>query len=134
MAKCAPVAPYAVVVALDGSVWTVGRLWVAEDVFSDGVLDEVIDGAKHAPRPFRRIMDVVVHVVFAEVDPVEWNELGAGLVCAALQFRAKETGFVSFRSLLGLTYYRVGDEDGLTFRVVFEDFRKFVALSLRIGL
>ena len=134
MAECALVAPDAVVVALDGSVWTVGRLWVAEDVLSDGVFDEIIDGAKNAPRPFRRVMDVVVHVIFAEVDPIEWNELGAGLVCAALQFCAEKSRLVSFRSLLYLAYDRVGDEDGFSFGVVFQDFCQLVALSLRIDL
>ena len=119
-------------VGLDCSVGTIGHLRVAKDVLSGGVFDEFVDGVEYALRTFRRVVDVVVHVVFSEVDTIEGDELCAGFVGATLQFSAKEARLISFCSLFYLAYNGVGDEDGLSFRVVFQDFCQFVALGLCI--
>ena len=132
MERGASVAPYSIVVAFDSPVRTVGRLWVSQDVLPYGIFDEVVDGVKDTLRPFRRVVDVVVHVVFLEVDSVKGNENSPGFVGAAFQFCAEETGFVSISALVYLAYNRVGYEYSLPLRIFFKDVREFVRLTLGV--
>ena len=112
MVEATPVASDSEVVCFDSTIRAFFDLEVAQDVFLDGALDEVVDGGKDSFCPFRRKMDLIIHVVVSEVQVVERDEGGSDFVGASFELRSEEARLVPFLSVWCSTDGGIDDENG----------------------
>ena len=78
-------------------------------------------------------MDLVVHIVVAEIEVVQGYETRADFVSAPPHFRSKETNLIPLRSVRRDVGERIDEEDGFSVHlgVGLEDVGEFVRLGFR---